>query len=94
MMKKGKWVGVKLTDDQRKAKGIWERQQAKRSRLADALMLPGIVPDRAECHANLDRLLDGIEKGEQRARDLFPEVAESFTIATMTLIEETGRVGL
>ena len=84
-MKEGKYVGVTFTPDQERARAIWVRQRAKRYRLADALVMPGIVPSREECHAKLDRLLDGIEKQESRARELFPEVNESFTIATMRM---------
>jgi hypothetical protein len=84
-MKPGKYVNHKFTADQKKARAIWRRADEELIAIDDALMVLPIVDDRAELHARLDRRLDAIERGYARAKELFPDVSESFTIASGTM---------
>jgi hypothetical protein len=79
----GKYRGHKFTANQRKARGIWQRMQTHTLEIADALRTSPDSPtgkDRATLHTRLDHVLDNIERGEEAARELFPEVQESFTL--------------
>ena len=84
-MKPGKYVNHKFTADQKKARTIWKRADKELFAINDALMMIPLVDDRQDLHARLDRRLDAIEKGYAKAKELFPEVNESFTIASMAI---------
>mgnify|MGYP003148424239 CR=1 FL=1 len=88
-MEKGKWVGVKLTRDQRTAQKLIQRGLKERGELCDALKtsLDSLkVKTRGKMHERLDWNLDRLEKMHARAIALFPEVEESMTIATFRLV--------
>jgi len=84
-MKPSKYVGHKFTPEQKRARTIWRRADKELLAIDDALMVIPIVSDRKQLHARLDRRLDAIERGYARAKDLFPDVSESFTIASGTI---------
>ena len=83
-MKPGKYVGHKFNTDQKKARAFWRRATEQECGLRDGLMIIDI-PNRAECHKKLDKRLDQIERLRNTALDLFPDVGESFTVASMTI---------
>ena len=84
-MTPGKYVGHKFTKDQKRARTIYRRAEKELLTIGDALMVIPIVSDRKKLHARLDRRLDVIERKYTKARELFPDVSESFTIASMTM---------
>ena len=84
-MKPGKYVNHKFTKDQKRARMIWRRVDKELLAIDAALMVIPIVSDRKQLHARLDRRLDAIERGYTRAKALFPDVSESFTIASMEI---------
>ena len=84
-MKPGKYVGHKFTKDQKQARRLWERYREQEATINDALMVITLGETRQVLHARLDRRLDTIAKGKARAEEMFPEVRESFTIASMTI---------
>lgn len=84
-MQKTKWATHEFTKDQKKARAIWRRAEKQYFALFDALMLGAIERDRKALHKALDRRLDAIDKAKTRATEIFPEVGESFTVASMTV---------
>ena len=84
-MKPGKYVGHKFTKDQKRARWIWKRYREQEFAINDALMVITLGETRQALHDRLDRRLDTIAKGKARAEEMFPEVCESFTIASMTI---------
>lgn len=84
-MKQTKWAGYKFNADQKKARAKWRQAQETQFAICDAFkMYPGNY-SREELHAKLDKRLDIIEKQRASAKELFPEVDESFTVAQMTV---------
>lgn len=79
--RKGKWVGKKLSADQKKAQRLWRRADKQTGELCDALSVTCLL-DRALLHRKLDMRLDAIEETRRRARKLFPEVSESLCVAS------------
>ena len=77
-----KWAGKKLTKDQQKAQRKWRRAVSELVELHEILHTT-IFRDRKHLHERLDRRLDAIERQKNTARELFPEVEESFTTASM-----------
>ncbi len=84
-MRPGKYLNHKFTPEQKKARWLWRRSDKESLAINDALMVITWDSPREELHARLDRRLDAIEKRRTRAKELFPEVDESFTIATMEM---------
>ena len=84
-MKPGKYVHHKFTADQKKARAKWERAREQRLAIEDALMVVTYRVPRQELHDRLDRRLDTIERMEASAKELFPDVSESYTIASGTM---------
>jgi len=84
-MKAGKYVGHKFTKQELEAQRIWRRASGQRSDIVNALKSCSHYMSRKAMHIRLDRRLDAIEKMESRAKEMFPEVSDSFTIATMEI---------
>ena len=84
-MKPGKYVGHRFTPDQKKARRLWERANKEQVEINDALKVITWNGTRERLHARLDRHLDAIERTRAKARELFAEVDESFTVASMTM---------
>lgn len=85
-MTPGKYVNHKFTADQRRARAIWDRAHKEQLAINDALMVINWGSTREELHARLDRRLDVIERSQARAREIFPDVSESYTIASGVLV--------
>ena len=83
--KKGKWADVELTENQKQGQRMWRAAQKRRQKIESALRLPAVNSTREELIARMNWYLDRIENSEQGARILFPEVEESFTIASTTI---------
>ena len=87
-MKQTKWATYKFSADEKKARAKWRRAQENVNDINDALRqyptasLEKFVEQRAELHKRLDKRLDVIEKTIASAKNLFPEVDQSFTVAT------------
>ncbi|KKN76782.1 hypothetical protein LCGC14_0367530 [marine sediment metagenome] len=84
-MRKGKYVDATFTKEQKRARRLHQQALDDWCNLCDALMC---VPDdrpREELHKRLDQALDTIEKKRQIAKELFPDVSESFTISEGTM---------
>lgn len=79
--KKAKWVSKQLTVDQRKAQRMIQRAIKQEAELSNALGVTHLL-DRKHLHTQLDRRLNAIKETRRRARELFPEVEESLTIAS------------
>ena len=74
------------TADQRQARQRWHEAQHTWWALCDALhMMPDTTEDRERLHRRLDQMLDRIAAQRVEARALFPDVAESDTVATEVL---------
>ena len=84
-MRKTKWASHKFTADEKKAQRLWRRSESQRSDIVEALKSCDHYMSREDMHKRLDRRMDAIEKMQSRAREMFPEVKESFTMATMTV---------
>ena len=84
-MKPGKYVGHKFTKDQKQARALWNRANDEQCAINDALKIITWGETRERLHARLDRRLDAIERTRAKARELFAEVDESFTVASMTI---------
>ena len=83
-MKKGKSVGSNFTPAQKRARAKWRRAQEYETKLWDALRTMGPI-DRAKAHKRLDDLLNTVERMRAAAKAEFPDVDESFTIASMVI---------
>ena len=84
-MKPGKYVGVTLTPDQIKAQRLARKALKMRVALADALMTQPDIHSREYWHRRLDWYLNQIDRLDADAVKLFPDVQESFVIASMTI---------
>jgi len=84
-VKQTKWATHQFSATERKARAKWRRAQEQRSGLIAGLMTCDYYADRKELHRLLDKRLDTIEKTQASAKTLFPEVDESFIIATSKL---------
>lgn len=84
-MKAGKYVGHKFTKQERDAQKIWRRADSQQLEIVNALKSCNFYMSREDMHKRLDRRLDTIEKMRNRAKAMFPDVDESFTIATMEM---------
>lgn len=82
--KTGKWAGVTFTADQKKARIWWQRQQKDFYAACDALRTTNVESRKQFCE-RAGRAWDRWERARQKAEELFPEVSESFTIASMTM---------
>ena len=83
-LKPGKYVNHKFNADEKKARAFWRRAMEQETGLCAGLMLI-YQPDRAECHKKLDKRLDQIDRLRSKAKELFPDVGNSFTIASGTI---------
>ena len=84
-MKAGKYAGHKFIKQELEAQKIWRRSDKQRSEIVEALKSCNHFMSREDMHKRLDRRMDTIERMQKRAKELFPEVEESFTIATMEI---------
>lgn len=88
-MKPGKYAANiktnRWTADQRTARAKWQRASGYRFKLNDALLMAADEKSRAEMHKRLDYVLDLIDKHRAQARELFPDVDESFTVASLVV---------
>ncbi len=91
-MKTGKYVGHKFTKQELEAQRVWRRSDRQRSEIVEALKSCNHFMSRKAMHKRLDRRMDAIERMQKRAKELFPEVDESFTIATMKLQDYPAEV--
>jgi hypothetical protein len=80
-----KWADHKFTPDEKKAQAIWRRAQKQFYELTDTLKTSPDHRDREYLHSRLDYVLDNIKRTENAAKEMFPEVAESFSVAVMEL---------
>jgi hypothetical protein len=80
-----KWATHKYSEDEAEAQRIWQRAEKRRSNILDGLQTCNWPVKREEYHKLLDKRLDQIERSEQRARDLFTEVEESFNVSEATI---------
>ncbi len=71
--------------DQKQARRNWIRASDMRIAITDALLAHSVNFTRTNLHYKLDRQLDRIERLESRAKELYPGVQDSFTIATYKL---------
>jgi len=83
-MKKGKYAGKRFTQDQARARFMWTRAQEQINVVCNALRCVD-EPTRVEAHKKLDQRYDEIDRLRALAKDLFPDVQESFVIASMTI---------
>lgn len=84
-MKPGKYVGHKFTKQELDAQRIWKRANKQQFEIIEALKSCDFYMSREAMHKRLDRRMDTIEKMRNRAEGMFPDVAESFIIATMEM---------
>lgn len=82
--KPGKYVNAKFTEEQEQARKLWIRAQAYENEVCEALHFYPTI-DRKVLHERLDVRLDDIERIREKAKELFEDVSESFTIASMTI---------
>lgn len=88
-MKPGKYVNATFTPEQEQARRMWSRALKLRVELADGMKIAlDTCRTRADWHKWLDRRLDNIEAIRADALKLFPDVDESFVIASMTMKKE------
>ncbi len=82
-MKKGKYVGAKFTVEQRYARSLWEKANAFEAGIADALTcLMEQLETREKFLKVAAQRWDKYQNLRERAKEKFPEVEESFTIAS------------
>lgn len=68
-----KWHKYKYTDQQKKARRMWQCANEYYFELVDALRTsPDGQISREKFHANLDMVLDAIERNREEAIELFP----------------------
>ncbi len=84
-MKKTKWATHKFTARESAARAKYRRAEEQRSDIVEALKSCDHYMSREAMHKRLDRRLDTIERMQASAKELFSEVGESFTVATMTI---------
>jgi len=85
-MKPTKWTKRKLTQSELSAQKLWRNATGQRSKIVEALMSCDHYMNRDAMHKRLDRRLDAIERQEAKATSRFPEVEESFTMFTDTIV--------
>lgn len=76
-MEKTKWNGYEFSKNQKRARVIWRNTEKSWWGLLDGLRIDN-SRTRAQMHKQLDRRLDIFEKRRKQARELFPEVSDSF----------------
>ncbi len=76
-----KWANHKFTRAEQDARKRWRKAQTLENDLFHVLKIPLGGLDRDRLHKALDRRLDDIERIRNGAKEMFPEVDESFTIA-------------
>lgn len=84
-MRKGKYVGATFTPQQKRARKLHQQALDDWCNLCDALMCMPDDRPREELHKRLDHALDTIEQKRKIAKELFPDVSESFTISEGTM---------
>ena len=84
-MERTKWGAHTFTETETKARKQWQHTWKRQVELLEALHACAIPASRDEWHAKLDRELDKIDRVQSLARAAFPEVENSFTIATETI---------
>ena len=73
------------TEEQKQARRYWTQASESLNAIVDGLVAHTVNPTRANLHTKLDQRLDRIERLEKKALATFPEVQNSFTIATYTV---------
>ena len=84
-MKPGKYVNHNFTADQKHARMLWRQSDEQIVEINNALKIITWGTTREAMHERLDARLDTILKRQERAKGLFPDVENSFTIASMTM---------
>lgn len=84
-MKRTKWATHTFSVDEKKARRKHRRADELRCRIRDGLSFTDWTLTRQELHERLDRTLDTINQLDAAAKDIFPEVAESFTVSSMRM---------
>lgn len=84
-MKPGKYAGAAFTPDQIRARAMSNKAMSRRVQLANLLTTSPSHHPRSYWHERLDWYIDQIERLDADARSLFPDVEESFTIASMEI---------
>lgn len=84
-MRKGKYMGATFNKEQKRARKLHQEALDDWCNLCDALMCMPDDRPREELHKRLDQALDHIDKKREIAKELFPDVRESFTIAQGTI---------
>lgn len=84
-MKRGKYVGYNFTPDQNRARAMSNKALSRRVTLANTLMTSPDNHTREYWHKRLDWYLDQIDRLNADAETLFPDVDESFVIASMEI---------
>ena len=86
--KKGKYVGVEFTPDQKRAQRLYREGTKRFVELCSALRASTdsvSVSTRENTHKRLDKILDGIERQKAEAIRLFPDVEESCVFSSARL---------
>ena len=76
---------MQYTQEQKQARRYWELASESLDSIVNGLVAPTINPTRENLHKKLDQRLDRIESLKRKALIDFPEVQDSFTIATYNL---------
>lgn len=84
-MKAGKYANHKFNKQELNAQRIWRQADGQQSEIVNALKSCDFYMSREDMHKRLDRRLNTIKRIRNRAEGLFPDVAESFTIASMEI---------
>jgi len=85
MLMKTKWATHHFTKPEREAQKVWRRADKQLSEIVQALKSCDHYMSREDMHKRLDRRLDSIERMQTKAQGMFPDVRDSFTMATMSL---------
>jgi len=85
-MKQTKWANRKFTPAEKKARAMWRQALKEKSEIVQALKSCDHYMTREDMHKRLDRRLDAIKRRQVKATETFPEVGESFTVATDTIV--------
>lgn len=80
----GKYVNAEFTKEQEQARKIWQRSMKRMVALSEVLQTYPTL-EREYLHQRLDHCLDNIERMQSKAQELFVEVSDSFTIASMKI---------
>ena len=80
-----KWKDHKFSQDELKAQALWRHANKTYCELTEILCTSPESHDREYLHTRLDMIINSIERTREAARAIFPEVSDSFAVATMKL---------